>query len=355
MKWAKWTESTGPLSPSVVSTRVRLARNFTGLPFPGTMRPEQALEVVARMRGLIETAGRQAGSSGALAMRLFPMAELPAVDRLALVESHLISPDLANRREGAVVLAQDRQVAIMVNEEDHVRIQCLLAGLQLEEAWHLASQVDDWLDGEGNFSYHEEYGYLTACPTNVGTGMRASVMLHLPVLAMTNQIEKVIATIGQLGLMARGLYGEGTQAAGHMFQISNQVTLGFAEEELIRNLKAVAEQIVAQERLLTRNMVAQDKVRVLDRVHRSLGLMLNARVLDSNEAMSLLSDIRLGVAAELLSLPEQVLTELMVLAKPHVLQTECGQTLDAFGRDVKRAELLRERLQRALKSKEDKK
>lgn len=350
MKWAKWAESTGPLNPSVVSTRVRLARNLTGLPFPGTMRPEQGLEVVARMRGLVETAARETGSLG---MRVFPMAELPAVERLALVESHLISPDLASKREGAVALADDQQVVVMINEEDHVRIQCLLAGLQLEEAWRIASQVDDWLDGEGNFSYHDEYGYLTACPTNVGTGLRASVMVHLPMLSLSNQIEKVIATIGQLGLMARGLYGEGTQAAGHMFQISNQVTLGFTEEELIRNLKAVVEQIVAQERLLTRNMVAQDKMRILDRVHRSLGLMLNARVLDSNEAMSLLSDIRLGVSAELLSLPQQVLTELLVLAKPHVLQTECGQTLDAFGRDIKRAELLRERLQQALKSEED--
>ncbi|MBT9176140.1 MAG: Protein-arginine kinase [Firmicutes bacterium] len=346
-KWAKWTESEGPLSPSVVSTRVRLARNFTGLPFPGTMRTEQALEVVARIRGIIGASGKQIGLPG---FRLFPMAELPPVDRLALVESHLISPDLANKHEGAVALTEDQSVAIMVNEEDHVRIQCLLAGFQLDEAWRLASQVDDWLDGEGNFSFHEEYGYLTTCPTNVGTGLRASVMLHLPILAMTNQIEKVIATIGQLGLMARGLYGEGTQAAGHMFQISNQVTLGFSEEELIRNLKAVVEQIVTQERLLTRNVLAQDRMRILDRVHRSIGLMLGARVLDSKEAMSLLSDIRLGVSAELIKLPQHVLTELMVLAKPHVLQTECGQTLDAFGRDVKRAEFLRERLQNALQS-----
>ncbi len=348
-KWAKWTEATGPLSPSVVSTRVRLARNLTGLPFPGTMRAEQAVEVVARLRRLIESPGRQTGPK---AMRVLAMVELPTVDRLALVESHLISPDLANKREGAVALAEDQSVAIMINEEDHVRIQCLLAGLQLEEAWRLASQIDDWLDGEGNFSFHEEYGYLTACPTNVGTGLRASVMLHLPVLAMTNQIDKVIATIGQLGLMARGLYGEGTQAAGHMLQISNQVTLGFSEEELIRNLKAVVEQIVAQELLLTRNALAQDRLRILDRVHRSLGLMLGAHVLDSNEAMSLLSDIRLGVSAELIDLPPNVLTELLVLAKPHVLQVECGQSLDAFGRDVKRAELLRERLQNAMRAKE---
>ncbi len=348
-KWAKWTESIGPLSPNVVSTRVRLARNFTGLPFPGTMRTEQAMEVVARIHAIVANAQ---GHLGAKAMRILVLPELPVTDRLALVESHLISPDFANKREGAVALAEDQSVVIMVNEEDHVRIQCLLAGLQLEEAWHLASEADDWLDGKGNFSFHEDYGYLTACPTNVGTGLRASVMLHLPVLTMTNQIDKVIATIGQLGLMARGLYGEGTQAAGHMFQVSNQVTLGFSEEELIRNLKAVIEQIVAQERLMTRNVVAQDRMRILDRVHRSLGLMLGARVLNSNEAMSLLSDIRLGVSAELINLPSNVLTELMVLAKPHVLQTECGEALDAFGRDVKRAELLRERLQIALQSNE---
>lgn len=346
-KWAKWTESTGPLSPNVISTRVRLARNLTGLPFPGTMRPEQATEVIGRIRKVVEGGLRPAGLSE---MRLARMVELPTVDRLALVESHLISPDLANRREGAVVLGEERSISVMLNEEDHVRIQCLLAGLQLEEALRLASQVDDWLDAEQSFAFHEEYGYLTACPTNLGTGMRASVMLHLPALVMTNQIGKVLTTIGQLGLMARGLYGEGTQAAGHMFQISNQVTLGHSEEELIRNLRAVVEQIVGQERLLMRNLLAQDRLRMEDRVYRSLGLMMHARVLDSNEAMSLLSDIRLGVSADIIRLPHQVLTELMVLTKPHVLQTECGQALDALGRDVKRAELLRERLTEALNS-----
>lgn len=342
---AKWIQAEGPLSPIVVSTRVRVARNILGIPFPGTMKPEQTEEVIAKVEQVFALCSSK-GDFGAF--HLLRMAGLSQVDRLALVEKHMISIDLANKREGAVALRDDQAVAVMVNEEDHLRIQSLLPGLQLEQAWQITSHYDDLLEGELQFAFHEEYGYLTACPTNAGTGMRASVMLHLPALMHSNQIGKVLAAIGQFGLMARGLYGEGTEASGNMFQISNQVTSGLPEEEIIRNLRAVVEQIVAQEKAHLKSMVASNRVRLEDRVHRSIGLLANARVLDSNEAMSLISDLRLGVSAGLLTLPVNVITELMVLSQPGVLQKECKDTLDAFGRDVLRAEIIGKRLKEAM-------
>lgn len=338
---AKWMDGDGPESSIVVSTRVRLARNLTGIPFPGTMKDSQGAEVISRMEALIQNSKREKELG---VFRVHRMAKLSQVDRLALVEQHLISFDLANKAEGAVAVREDQAVVIMINEEDHLRIQCLLPGLQLEQAWQDASRYDDLLEAELPFAFHEEFGYLTACPTNAGTGMRASVMLHLPALVSSGQIGKVLAAIGQFGLMARGIYGEGTQAVGNMFQISNQVTSGQPEEEIIRNLRGVVEQIVAQEKAHLKSMVAKSGLQLEDRVFRSLGVLSHARVLSTTEAMSLISDMRLGVSVGLIELSSGLMTELMVLAQPGVLQQECQDTLDPFQRDVKRAEVLRHRL-----------
>lgn len=337
---AKWMDGNGPESAIVVSTRVRVARNLAGVPFPGTMTEIQAQEVIATV---------EAQQSALKDMQVLRMADLPQVDRLALVEKHLISLDLANKPEGAVAISSDQAVAIMLNEEDHLRIQCLLPGLQLEEAWQTASRYDDLLEAEIPFAFHEEYGYLTACPTNAGTGMRASVMLHLPALVGSGHIGKVLAAIGQFGLMARGIYGEGTQAVGHMFQISNQVTTGLPEEEIIRNLRGVVEQIVAQEKAHLKKMTATSRLQVEDRVFRSIGLLSNVRLLSTNEAMTLISDIRLGVAAGIVDLSPGLLSQLMVLAQPGVLQKECTDSLDSQQRDVKRAEVLSKQLNQALR------
>jgi len=334
---AKWVAGGEASDPIVISSRVRLARNLKGIPFPGAMSSKEGSEVLSRVAKLLE----QKAPHG---YEVFYMAKMPQVERLALVEEHLISYDLANKTEGAVAISRDGATSVMLNEEDHLRIQALLPGLSLEEAWQTANSCDDLLEAELDFAFHEDYGYLTACPTNVGTGMRASVMLHLPALVESRQIGRLLAAIGQFGLMARGLYGEGTEAKGSVFQISNQVTCGIAEEEIVRNLKAVVEQIKAQEQAHLQKMVAAQRLKIEDRVYRALGLLTNARVLDSSEAMVLLSELRLGVSAGLLSLPVGVLSELLVLVQPGVLQTVNKVNLDALERDIKRGEIVRRRL-----------
>ncbi|MBS4055612.1 MAG: protein arginine kinase [Thermaerobacter sp.] len=339
---AKWATGEMPYGPIVISSRVRLARNLKDLPFPGTMSQEAQREVLSR----IERVLRQPSRDNYQVLR---MAELPQNERLALVEEHLISYDLANQREGAVALSPESGLSVMLNEEDHLRIQCVLGGLDLDTAWQGASRCDDLLESELDFAFHEQYGYLTACPTNVGTGMRASVMLHLPALVESGQIGRVLMAIGQFGLMARGLYGEGTEARGHIFQISNQVTSGVSEEEVVRNLKAVTLQIVGQEQALQKKMLAANRPKIEDRVFRALGILTNARMLDSSEAMTLLSELRLGVSAGLLSLPLSLLSELLVLIQPGVLQSTHKQELHALERDVKRAEAVRSRLLEALR------
>jgi len=341
---AKWMDGSGPDAATVVSTRVRVARNLAGIPFPGTMDEKQAKEVIELVSNTLKTEQSDLGN-----FHILKMVELSPVDRLALVEKHLISLDLANKSDGAVLVSEDQGIAIMVNEEDHLRIQCLLPGLQLDTAWQTTNALDDKLEAAMPFAFHEDFGYLTACPTNAGTGLRASVMLHLPALVNSGQIGRVLAAIGQFGLMARGLYGEGTQAVGHMFQISNQVTSGLPEEEIIRNLRGVAEQIVTQEKSYLHKMVASSRIQLEDRVFRSIGVLSQARVMSTNEAMSLISDIRLGVSAGFIKLSPGLLSDLMVLAQPGILQKENGAALEPGQRDMKRAEVLRSTLNQALR------
>jgi protein arginine kinase len=265
------------------------------------------------------------------------------------VEKHLISPDLAKSPVGGVALRGDNVVSIMINEEDHLRIQCLLPGLQLQRALDIVNSYDDLIESEMPYAFHEDYGYLTSCPTNAGTGMRASVMAHLPALVNSGQIGRVLAAIGQFGLMARGLYGEGTQAVGNIFQISNQVTCGLAEEEILKNLSSVVERIVAQERTVLREMSDKNRHHLEDKVFRALGILKNARVLTSSEAMALLSDMRMGVSAHLVDIKPSVLTELMVSIQPGALQKSAGKPLDGFERDLRRALVVRNRLDAELR------
>jgi len=338
---AMWVKGGASEDPIVISSRVRLARNLKDIPFPGTVSASQGSSVISRTEELLKQ--KSPGQYD-----LYQMANLSQVERLALVEEHLISPDLANKPEGAVAISRDGSTSIMLNEEDHLRIQALLPGFALEEAWQTADRCDDLLETELDFAFHEDYGYLTACPTNVGTGMRASVMVHLPALVETRQIGRLLVAIGQFGLMARGLYGEGTEAKGSIFQISNQVTCGISEEESVRNLRAVAEQIVGHEQTHLEKMVVAQRSKVEDRVYRALGLLTSARLLDSNEAMFLLSELRLGVSAGLLKLPVAVLSELLILVQPGVLQRVSNTNLAPDERDIKRAELVRGRLLKAL-------
>jgi len=233
----------------------------------------------------------------------------------------------------------------MVNEEDHLRIQALMPGLQLAAAWELADKVDDALEQYLPYAFSEQRGYLTACPTNVGTGLRASLMLHLPALVSTGQINRIIQAVGRFGLVVRGLYGEGTQALGNIFQFSNQVTLGHTESDIIQHLINVTRQVIDQEREARQMLLRRDKMALEDRVARAYGTLAHARVVSSQEALQLLSDVRLGIDLGILDgLKPEILQELLVAIRPAHLQMRTGRELSPAERDVLRAALIRERI-----------
>lgn len=339
---SRWMES-GPESDVVVSSRVRAARNLTGLPFPHQLSEPDARQVFHSVRLAMENSDfvRQFGS-----LELTEMSELTPVERQILVEKHLISPDLLeNYPQKAAVLRDDEVLSVMVNEEDHLRLQCILPGLQLNEAWETINKVDNSLEKTLEYAYDEKLGYLTACPTNVGTGLRASVMLHLPGLALFNRIRDVLGSVSKLGLTVRGLYGEGTDASGNLYQVSNQVTLGQTEEDIIAALISVTGQIVTSERAARDALVRERREHVEDRVGRAYGLLSHARIMSSEEAVRLLSDLRLGVSLGIIDFVEAgVITELMVAIRPAFLVKRAGKELSALARDVIRAGLIRERL-----------
>ncbi len=340
---SKWAEGTGPDIDVVISSRIRLARNLKDYPFPHFMSAEQAEQILHGVR----TAAMQTEAVEKIGMPEFILlSELTTTERQILVEKHLISPHhIENPENRAVVLAADESVSIMINEEDHLRIQCLLPGLQLEEAWNLANETDDILENTLDYSFCEKKGYLTSCPTNVGTGLRASVMLHLPCMVMTKQVGKVVAAIAQLGLAVRGYYGEGTEAYGNIFQVSNQVTMGHTEEEIVKNLFTVTRQLAAQERA-TREKIYKDNKHVLeDRIFRSFGVMSHSRVMTSQEALKNISNLRLGVELGVLkNLNFAQINELIILTRPAFLIKKAGRDLNAEERDLLRAEIIREKM-----------
>ncbi|WP_124726369.1 protein arginine kinase [Staphylospora marina] len=342
---SEWMRVKGPQSDIVFSSRVRIARNLRGLPFPMLATASQAEEVARR----VEEAVRNAANRHPLLQDavFVKMNDLTDLERRVLVEKHLISPMLAEEsRHGAVILSRDESVSIMINEEDHIRIQVLYPGLQPEKAWEAASSIDDWLEQYLPFAFDEDTGYLTSCPTNVGTGIRSSVMVHLPALAMTQQLGRLFPAITQVGLAVRGIYGEGSEALGQLYQVSNQVTLGQSEEEIIDNLQGVVRQMIEHEQAARRKLLELSRVQLDDRVHRSYGILAHSRIIDSKEAMMRLSDVRLGIDLGLIrGVSANVMNELMVMTQPGFLQQYAGQRLSAEQRDVRRAKLIRERLE----------
>jgi protein arginine kinase len=243
-----------------------------------------------------------------------------------------------------VVIGDKEMISIMVNEEDHIRIYGMDSGLQLSQTWHLVDKVDDELNAHIDYAVSPDWGYLTACPTNVGTGMRASVMIHLPALTLTKQINKVLKAVSQLGLTIRGLYGEGTEALGNLFQISNQVTLGQKEEEIADNIERVTRQIIGHEEKAERLLLREAKEQIEDKVFRAYATLRYARVISTQEAIDLLSTVRLGVSMQILKgIKLSVLNELLVMIQPAHVQKISGATLQPPQRDVKRAELIRKK------------
>ncbi|MDI3533738.1 MAG: protein arginine kinase [Thermosediminibacterales bacterium] len=338
-----WMEGNGPEADVVLSSRIRLARNLRNVPFPHKANLEQADKIIKQVFDAIEKSSEFAGQ-----FRCFRMKELTHLERQILVEKHLISPALAESEKGAAFIKHDESVSIMVNEEDHIRIQTLYPGLQMEKAWQLSTKIDDVLEERLDYAFDEKKGYLTACPTNVGTGIRVSVMLHLPALNMLNQSNGIFTTIGQVGLTVRGLYGEGSKGLGNIYQISNQLTLGQSEEDIINNLKGVTKQIIEHERSAREKLLKDAGIRLQDRVGRAYGILSNSYIISSQEAMELLSDVRLGIDLNLIkNLDSRILNEMMILIRPAYLQKFFGQELNEYERDIKRASLLRDRLKQS--------
>lgn len=338
-----WMKNEGPESDIVISSRVRLARNLIHTPFPIANDYEHLNEIVTDIAA--NYSGKQDVPFPDL--ELFRMSDIHRNEKHVLVEKHLISPNLANESEaGAVLLNPSESLSVMVNEEDHFRIQSLLSGFQLDESLADANRMDDWLEENLDFAFDEKRGYLTSCPTNVGTGLRSSVMMHLPALVMTNKLNRILPAINQLGLVVRGIYGEGSEALGNLFQISNQTTLGKSENDIIADLKGVVTQLIQHERQARETLFQQSGVYLEDKVYRSYGTLAFSRRMESKEAMQRLSDVRLGIDLGIITgLDGKILNELMVLTQPGFLQQYAGEELHSEQRDERRATIIRERLQ----------
>ena len=336
----EWLRGAGEHAEIAISSRIRLARNLEGVPFPHWASKPQRAEVRARVT---EAVAKSKFLKGSLVLDMKGMSE---VDRLMLLERHLISRELmGGGNEKAVVVSDQEILSIMVNEEDHLRLQVLQSGFNLPEAWSMLSQVGDELEKSLRYAYLPEWGYLTACPTNVGTGMRASCMLHLPCLVMTKQINRVLHAITRLGLTARGFYGEGTEATGNFFQLSNQVTLGVSEEDILDNLDRLIKQVIEQEQAARKALLNQSKDALEDRIWRAYGTLKSAHLITSEETVNLLSLVRLGVDLGLIPGVERGrVNRLFIQMQPAHLQKLEGRPLTPSERDSRRARLLRESL-----------
>ena len=338
----EWLRGSGPMSEIVISSRIRLARNVSGFPFLTrcTRTQKQALETKVRETVL--------NAQIAPKTLYVDLEAAPEIDRMLLVERHLISKQHASPEAGArgVAVGENETVSIMVNEEDHLRIQVLRSGLQLEEAWEEINAIDDKLESRLDFAFHPRFGYLTACPTNVGTGIRVSVMLHLPALKLAGEIEKVFRAAKEMRLAVRGLYGEGTEATGDFYQISNQTTLGKSEEEIISDFKhQVIPKIIEYEQQARKQLINDKTVVLDDRVCRSLGILRSARLLTSDETLFYLSHLRMGVnLGRVKEVDINKVNELFLLTQPAHLQKLTGRRMDGDVRRAARADFIRARL-----------
>lgn len=326
----------------VLTSRVRLARNIDKMPFPHILNNEQSDEVINE----VSAAVLESNSAVAKNFKLMRLRDVKPIERQSMVEKHLISMDLANNYQRAgLLIDKDEDASIMINEEDHIRLQVLYPGFRIREAYDYASKLDDLIEEKITYAYDSELGYLTSCPTNVGTGIRASVMLHLPALSATRNINNILNTVTQLGMTIRGLYGEGSNVMGNIYQISNQVTLGLSEEEIINNLIAVTQKIVDQEMKARSIMLEKQRGDFEDSIYRALGILKYARVMASSECLNLLSRVRMGIEMGILKdVDMDIVNKLIIDSQPATLQLKEGKELGTDERDLIRARVVRESL-----------
>lgn len=336
MIWYEYTTN----DDIIVSTRVRLARNLEKYPFPNSMTSDQILNATKE----IEAGILNSNSTLSNIFKTYHIGETTEVEKKMLFEKHLISPDLLRKPNSAVMISNDDKMSIMLMEEDHIRLQIILGGFKIDEAFELATKVDDVIDEHIKYAFSKDFGYLTSCPTNTGTGLRASVMMHLPALTLTNNISRIISSAGNLGIAVRGLYGEGSKAYGNLYQISNQITLGLSEEEIIGKVKNIVNQIKEHEKEARLKLLENNKDYLEDKFFRALGTLKYARSMSSSEAKTLISDVIMGKNMGIIDDISENLFKLMIMTEPAVIENKIGKSLTPEERDRERAKQIRELL-----------
>ena len=326
-------------SDIVVSTRIRLARNLSKYPFPDAMNGEG----IKKAREEIENCILNSNSTLAKTFKSYRMEDLDDVKKQMMAEKHLVSLDLLRKKDGGVLVSDDESMSIMLMEEDHLRLQIILGGFKLDEAYETASKVDDVIDENVQYAFDADFGYLTSCPTNTGTGLRASDMMHLPALTMTNSIQRIAASASGLGIAVRGMYGEGSKAYGSLYQISNQVTLGLTEQEILEKVKNIVNQIAEHESQARKKLLENKKDYIEDRVYRAYGTLKYARSISSQESKSLISDVLMGQSMGIIDVGNNLI-KLIVMAEPAYIEHMAEKRLSPEERDKKRAEFIRENL-----------
>lgn len=336
----KWYMQEAEQNDLAVSTRIRLARNVSDLPFKNKITKKQMIELNERVKSALENI-----NFGENPFSFIYLDKISEIERISLVERHLISSNFAKNPENKMlVLSKDNSISIMVNEEDHIRIQVLSNGLDLDKTYETCNRIDDLLSERLNFAFDEKLGYLTACPTNIGTGLRASVMLHLPGIEKSGGIQGLIKTVSRLGLTIRGSYGEGTKSVGSTYQISNQVTLGLSEKTAISNLSNIVGKIISSERA-TRSEYIVGNIKIEDQIQRSLGILKYAYLMSSEEFYENASNVRLGISEGIIkNIPLIALNELLNEVGGATICAQKGEMLSPEERDKIRAKIIREKL-----------
>ncbi len=335
---SSWYTQQGKNSDVIITSRIRLARNISGIPFNSRLNAEEQKQIKERVKSAI----CDSNTPYAKTLKFIDMNDVPENECYAMVERHIISPEFAqNRQNKAIIISEDESVCVMIGEEDHIRIQVLYSGLELEKAYDIAERIDSFLGDTLHFAFDEKLGYLTQCPTNLGTGLRASVMLHLPLLESTREISLIADSVSKIGFTVRGMYGEGTESAASLYQLSNQITLGISERDALKNLTAITMQIVEKE-LSLRN--SANRTLLEDKICRAYGILKNARVISTKEMMQLTSMIKLGISMGIIDIDSSVPIRILIECQPHSLMRKCG-ICDADERDINRAITIRNLLE----------
>lgn len=332
---SNWYLQNGKDSDIVISSRARLARNLAEFNFPNKFVKDESKLVFEKIEEITPSLG--------YGLKFCKMDNIDDITKISLMEKHLISPDFAmnNKQNQAILINDDENICIMVNEEDHLRIQVFSSGLELENLVGLITEIDDKLSELVGYAYNKNYGYLTSCPTNVGTGLRISIMVHLPGLTLTGNIAKVLRAVNNFGMNIRGIYGEGTESKGDVYQIFNNQSLGLTEKEIMKNVKSITDKIIEQERLARKNLTKK-AIELEDRVYRAYGVLVNSRKLSSDECRNLISDVKLGTDLGIISeLDDSKVKKLEIYTQPGNLQKFVGNELSAYDRDIKRCEVIK--------------